>query len=100
MVLSTITARRVQEDNLLLALARLLVEDLALAPHGRLDVNVSADDTILVRLGLIGFGRWASVGIVQKFEDAAPDVRPAGEGVLCTYLCKDSRLFAVEEDVD
>lgn len=52
MILSAVAACSVQEDNLLLAFAGLLVEDLALSPEWRCDIGVAADDTILIWLSL------------------------------------------------
>lgn len=79
MILPTIASGRVQEHDILLAFASLLVEDLALAPQGRRDIYVSADDAVLVGLFVFVLGRWSCEGVVQEFEDAAPDVGPAGE---------------------
>jgi hypothetical protein len=48
MVLSAIAASRVQEDDLLVSFARLLVEDLTLSPKGRCDIDVATDDAVFV----------------------------------------------------
>lgn len=79
MVLTTVTTSRVQEYDILISLARLLIEDLASAPHGRLDIDVASNDAVLVELLLRVLGRGASKGIVEEFQYATPDVRPAGE---------------------
>lgn len=71
-----------EENNLLVAFSRLLIEDLALAPHWRLDVDIAADDAVVLRLILLFFWCRSSERIVQQLQDAAPDVCPAGEGVL------------------
>lgn len=48
MVLSAIATSRVQENDLLVSFARLLVEDLTLSPHRRCDIDVAADDAVFV----------------------------------------------------
>ena len=82
MVLSAITASRVQEDDLLISFARLLVEDLTLSPQWRRNIDVATDDAIFVQFVLVVLGSGASEGVVQKFQDTAPDVGPASERVL------------------
>jgi len=97
MVLPRITTRRMQEQNLLLAFPSLLVEDLALAPHGRGNVRIPADNMVFVRLRLLVLRRRARVGIVQDLEDAAPDVGPVRESVLVA-LDFDAGLFDVHAE--
>lgn len=48
MVLSTIAASRVQEDDLLVPFTGLLVEDLALSPQRSCNVDVASNNTVLV----------------------------------------------------
>jgi hypothetical protein len=82
MVLPAIAASCVQEDNLLLPFASLLVEDLALPPKRRLDVDVAADNAIVVQLLLCLLGSGAGERVVQEFQDTTPDVGPACESIL------------------
>jgi hypothetical protein len=82
MVLTAIAASRVQEDDLLVSFARLLVEDLTLSPKGRCDIDVATDDAVFVQFLLLILGSGASEGVVQEFQDATPDVGPASERVL------------------
>ena len=82
MVLTAIAASRVQENDLLVSFARLLVEDLTLSPQRRCNVDVATDDAVLVRFVLLVLGSRASEGVVQELQDTAPDVSPASEGVL------------------
>lgn len=82
MILTTIASGRVQEHDVLLALTRLLVEDLALAPHGRRDIHVPANDAVFVGLVLTVFGSRAGESVVQQLQNPAPDVGPASERVL------------------
>ena len=82
MVLSTVAAGRVQEDDLLISFARLLVEDLTLSPQRRRNVDIATDDAVLVQFVLVVLGSGASEGVVQELQDTAPDVGPASERVL------------------
>lgn len=82
MILTTITSSSVKEHNLLAPLTRLLIENLTPAPHGRLDINIATNDTVFVELLLLVLRSWTGERVVQKFQDAAPDVRPASEGIL------------------
>ena len=82
MILTAVATCRVEEDNLLLSLAGLLVEDLTLPPKRRLDVSVATDDAVLVQFVLVVLGSGASEGVVQELQDTAPDVGPASERVL------------------
>ena len=82
MVLPAIAASRVQEDDFLISLARLLVKDFTLSPKRRRNIDITADDTVFVQLLLFVFGSRASKGIMQELQDTAPDVRPASERVL------------------
>lgn len=52
---------------------------------------------VLVHLGFGVGGGLAGVGVVDEFEDAAPDVRPVGEGDLVA-LDFDSFLFDVHAE--
>lgn len=81
-ILSAITARSVQKHNLLSSLPGLLVEDLALAPQGRGDIDVTSNDAVLIGLILLIRGRWACEGVVEQFQSTTPDVGPAGESIL------------------
>ena len=82
MILPAITACGVQKHDVLSSLARLLVEDLALAPHGRRDIHVPANDAVFVGLVLTVFGSRAGESVVQQLQNPAPDVGPASERVL------------------
>jgi hypothetical protein len=54
-ILSRITSRGVEEDNLLRAVASGFVENLRPSPDWRVDVDIAANDVILVCLGLFFF---------------------------------------------
>ena len=82
MVLSAVATSRVQEDDLLVSFARLLVEDLTLSPHGRRNVNVASNDAVFVQFVLLILGSGACKGVVQELQDTAPDMGPASKGVL------------------
>lgn len=82
MILPAVATSRVQEDNLLLSLARLLIEDLALAPQRRLDVDVATDNTVVVHLVLGLLGGRTGEGVVKELQDTTPDVSPACECIL------------------
>jgi hypothetical protein len=81
-ILSAITARSMQEHDVLSSLAGLFVEDLALAPQGRSDINITPNDAVLVGFILLVHGRWACEGIVKELQGATPDVSPASESIL------------------
>lgn len=97
-VLAGVAAGGVQEDDVLRAGAGLFVEDLGFAPERGGDVGVAADDVVFVCLGLGVGGGWAGVGVVEEFEDAAPDVRPLGRfGLLdCLGFLFESIAYACE----
>jgi hypothetical protein len=82
MILSAVTARRVQEYDVLSSLSRLLVEDLALAPQRRSNIDITSNDAVFFGLILLIRGRWARKRIVQEFQRTAPDVSPASESIL------------------
>jgi hypothetical protein len=82
MILSAVTARRVQEYDVLSSLSRLLVEDLALAPQRRSNIDITSNDAVFVKLVLLVRRRWTRKGIVKEFQSTTPDVCPASESVL------------------
>jgi hypothetical protein len=86
MILSAVTARRVREYDVLSSLSRLLVEDLALAPQRRSNIDITSNDAVFFRLILLIRGRWARKGIVQEFQRTAPDVSPASESILLNQV--------------
>lgn len=88
MVLASITARSMQEDNVLAAFTGLLIEDLASSPQRRLDVCIAADDGVLIELWFLVCRGWSSMGVMQQLENAAPDVRPMGERILQSPVSK------------
>lgn len=75
-ILPAIAAGCVQEQDLLITLARLFVEDLGSAPERRGDVDVSANDVVVVALWLFVRGCGADERVVEDLEDSSPDVRP------------------------
>jgi hypothetical protein len=82
MILPAVAASCVQEDNFLLSLTRLFIEDLALPPQRRLDVNIATNDAVVVQIVLSVFRSGASERVVQKFQDTTPYMGPARESVL------------------
>ena len=76
MILPTVAACSVQEENLLRASTGLLIEALAPAPDGCGDICIAADDGVVVPLGFGVSGSLANELVVEEFEYAAPDVRP------------------------
>ena len=93
MVLSAIAAGCVQEDNLLTSLTRLLVKDLTLSPQRRFDVDIATDDAVVFRFVLFVFGRRASEGIVQEFQNTTPDVGPASKRILQRTVSESRPVF-------
>ena len=105
-VLATVAASGVQEEDLLGAFARLLVEDLAFLPEGTGHVargemsvgkrksivggsgkvRVATDNDILVVLGLFVRRSGTHERIVEELEDATPDVSPVGKGAFCSTV--------------
>lgn len=82
MVLSSITTGGVQEHDILLALPGLLVEDLALTPLRRGDVNVSPNDMIFIYLRLLVSRCLSHESIMKQFQNTTPDMRPVRESTL------------------
>jgi hypothetical protein len=82
MVLPAIATSSVQENDLLFPFARLLIEDLALPPKRRLDIDVAPNNAVVVQLVLSVFRSGAGEGVVQEFQNTTPDVGPACESVL------------------
>ena len=96
-VLTSVAACCMQEDDILIAFSRLLIEDFAFAPERRLDVDISADDVVHIHLSFgISWSR-TRMGIVNELEDTAPAVRPVGEARLVT-LDLDALLLGVHAE--
>ena len=85
MILATITSSSVKKHDLLISLAGLLVKDLAFAPHRRRDIDVAANDAVLVQLVLLVFWRRTGEGVVQKLQDSTPHVSPACKSILGSW---------------
>ena len=87
-VLSTIAACGVQEDDLLRSIAGRFVEDFRATPHWSVDVDVSARDVVLVGLGLFVLLERAVLAVAQKLKQASCEM-----AVLCEF-----DLIAVDTD--
>lgn len=82
MVLTAIASSSMQEDNILVAFTRLLVEDLTLAPHRRSDIHVTTNNMIFILLRLFVRRRRTDQSVMQQLEATAPNMRPMRKGIL------------------
>ena len=81
-ILASITASSVQKHDVLATFTRLLVEDLASSPKRRLDIDVTANNGVLVKLRLVFCWSCAGMGVMQQLQDSTPDMCPVGERIL------------------
>lgn len=76
MILPAITSGSVKEEDVLVSVARLLVEYFRAAPDWSRHVCVSPNDVIIVTLWFFIGWCWTNQGVVKDLQCSTPDMCP------------------------